>query len=40
MLKPESSPANRGSFCDVLYLYYDGHVSETASVMTLTALDV
>jgi hypothetical protein len=40
MLNPESSPANKGSFSDVLYLYYDGHVSETTSVMTLIALDV
>ena len=39
MMKPEASPANRGSFCDVLYLYYDGHVSETASVMTLTSIE-
>ena len=40
MMKPETSPANRGSFCDVLYLYYDGYAAENASVMTLSSLEV
>ena len=40
MRKPESRRANRGSFCDGLYLYYDGYVSETTSALTMTAMDV
>jgi len=40
MMKSEASPANSGSFCDVRYLYYDGHVAENASVMTLSSLKV
>ena len=39
MLKPEANPATRGGFCDVLYLFYDGHASESASVMKLITLE-
>ena len=40
IMKPEASPANRGSFCDVLYLYYDGYAAENARIMTLSSLEV
>ena len=40
IMKPEASPANTGSFCDVLYLFYDGHVAENVSVMAISSIQV
>jgi hypothetical protein len=36
LIKPEACPITRGSYCDVLYLFYDGFNNDTEKLLTLT----